>query len=57
MIEGYAEHGEFTRKGLKTLVDRLGGLGLKIERANSLGPFYLNAHRALDPKARRKSTS
>ena len=46
MIEGYAEHGEFTRKALKTLVDRLGGLGLKIERANSLGPFYLNAHLA-----------
>jgi mannonate dehydratase len=46
MIEGYAEHGEFTRKGLKAFVDRLGGVGLKIERANSLGPFYLNAHLA-----------
>ncbi len=46
MIEGYAEHGEFTRKGLKTLVDRLDSVGLTIERANSLGPFYLNAHLA-----------
>jgi len=46
LIEGYSEHGEFTRKALKALVDRLGGLGLKIERANSLGPFYLNAHLA-----------
>ena len=46
MIEGYAEHGEFTRKGLKAFVDRLDSVGLKIERANSLGPFYLNAHLA-----------
>ena len=46
MIEGYGEHGVFTRKALKALIDRLDGLGLKIERANSLGSFYLNAHLA-----------
>jgi len=46
MIEGYSEHGEFTRKGLEAFIDRLGNVGLKIERANSLGPFYLNAHLA-----------
>lgn len=46
MIEGYSESGEFTRKALKAFIDRLGNVGLKIERANSLGPFYLNAHLA-----------
>ena len=46
MIEGYSEYGEFTRKALKAFIDRLGNVGLKIERANSLGPFYLNAHLA-----------
>ncbi|MBT6155540.1 MAG: TIM barrel protein [Planctomycetaceae bacterium] len=43
LIDGYAEHGIFTRAALKAFIKRLDGVGLKIERANSLGPFYLNA--------------
>ena len=43
MIEGYRESGRFTREALKRFVGRLEKVGLQIERANSLGKFYLNA--------------
>jgi mannonate dehydratase len=43
LIDGYVEHGVFTRAALKAFIKRLDGVGLKIERANSLGPYYLNA--------------
>jgi mannonate dehydratase len=44
VVEGYREHGEFTREALHALIDRLDAVGLKIERANTQGPQYLNAH-------------
>jgi mannonate dehydratase len=44
MVEGYTQTGSFTRAALKTLLDRLAAVGLRIERANSLAPYYLNAH-------------
>src|SRR5262249_5604301 len=31
---------------LQKLIDRLAAVGLRIERANSLNPYYLNAHLA-----------
>jgi mannonate dehydratase len=43
-IKGYRETGRFTREALKEFVDRLTNVGLRIERANSLAPYYLNAH-------------
>jgi mannonate dehydratase len=46
MVEGYRDAGCFERKALKQLMDRFAAVGLQIERANSLGPFYLNAHLA-----------
>lgn len=45
-VKGYQETGSFTEAALKEYIDRLGAVGLKIERANSLGPQYLNAHLA-----------
>jgi mannonate dehydratase len=44
LIKGYAEHGVFTKADLQAFIDRLDACGLKIERANSLGPMCLNAH-------------
>ncbi len=44
LVRGYTEQGIFARSDLQELIDRLDNVGLKIERANSLGPFYLNAH-------------
>ena len=44
LVEGYEEHGVFAKADLKAFVDRLAIVGLKIERANSLGSYYLNAH-------------
>lgn len=44
LIPGYAEHGVFAKADLDAFVRRLDDVGLKIERANSLGPHYLNAH-------------
>lgn len=44
LIEGYTENGVFSRAALKAFVERLDAVGLKIERANSLGPYCLNAH-------------
>ena len=46
LIKGYAENGIFTKADLHALIDRLAAVGLRIERANSLGPQYLNAHLA-----------
>jgi mannonate dehydratase len=44
MVQGYRETGTMTREALRELVDRFAGVGLKIERANALGPYILNAH-------------
>jgi mannonate dehydratase len=44
MVKGYAETGSFTKAALQEFLDRLAVVGLRVERANSLGPFYLNAH-------------
>ena len=46
LIDGYSEHGEFTRRELERLIKRFDNVGLKIERANSRGRYYLNAHLA-----------
>ncbi len=43
LIKGYEEHGTFTAAAFQEFVDRLDAVGLRIERANSLGPYYLNA--------------
>jgi mannonate dehydratase len=43
LIPGYEEHGVFSKAAFHEFVNRLDAVGLKIERANSLGPFYLNA--------------
>ena len=44
LVEGYQENGIFTKAALQQFIKRLDGVGLKIERANSLGAYYLNAH-------------
>lgn len=44
LIKGYGEHGVFTRADLRAFIDRLDSVGLRIERANALGPLCLNAH-------------
>src|SRR5262249_30230791 len=44
MVKGYAETGCFTKAALQEFLDRLAAVGLRVERANSLGPYYLNAH-------------
>lgn len=44
MVPGYAETGRFTRDALRKLKDRFAAVGLKIERANALGPYSLSAH-------------
>ena len=44
MVKGYRETGCFTKSALQELIDRLGAVGLQIERANSSGRHYLNAH-------------
>lgn len=44
MVEGYSETGSLTRDAFRRLNDRLQRVGLRIERANSLGPHYLDAH-------------
>lgn len=43
-IKGYQENGIFAPADLKEFVSRLDHVGLKIERANALGPMLLNAH-------------
>ena len=44
MVPGYAETGTFTRDALRQLMDRFAAVGLRIERANDLGPKFKNAH-------------
>jgi mannonate dehydratase len=44
LIKGYAEQGVFAKADLQAFIDRLDGSGLRIERANALGPYCLNAH-------------
>jgi len=46
MVKGYQEHGVVTKGDFRDFVKRLDGLGLKIERANTVGTKYLNAHLA-----------
>jgi mannonate dehydratase len=43
-VKGYSETGAFTADALKEYIGRLADASLRIERANSLGPYYLNAH-------------
>lgn len=43
LIKGYKENGVFTKADLQAFIDRLDGVGLRIERANALGPYALNA--------------
>src|SRR5262249_26237213 len=46
MVKGYRETGRVTREALQALVDRFAAVGLRIERANALGDYILNAHLA-----------
>ncbi len=46
LVEGYKQHGIFAKTDLRALMDRFDAVGLRIERANSLGAQYLNAHLA-----------
>ncbi|MEE8154987.1 MAG: mannonate dehydratase [Phycisphaerales bacterium] len=43
LVRGYRKNGVFSKADLQAFIDRLDAVGLKIERANSLGPYYLNA--------------
>ena len=43
LINSYREHGIFGRAELKEYIQRLDSAGLRIERANSRAPYYLNA--------------
>jgi mannonate dehydratase len=53
MVKGYRETGAITRSALRELMDRFDAVGLRIERANALGDFILNAHLAR-PQGRRE---
>lgn len=44
MVSGYRENGIFSKASLQELMARFEGVGLRIERANALGPYALNAH-------------
>jgi mannonate dehydratase len=44
MVAGYRETGCFTKDAWQQFLDRLAAVGLRIERANSLNPHYLEAH-------------
>jgi mannonate dehydratase len=44
LVEGYDETGFVTKDALRRFLDRLDAVGLKIERANTSGSNYLNAH-------------
>ena len=44
MVKRYQETGIFAKEALKELIDRFAAVGLRIERANTLGPYILNAH-------------
>ena len=43
LIKGYKGSGLFAKADLRAFIDRLGAVGLRIERANALGPYALNA--------------
>ncbi|MDA1278497.1 MAG: hypothetical protein O3B95_00425 [Chloroflexi bacterium] len=44
MVPGYSEAGgRASREGLATVIEKLDDAGLKIERANTSGPDYVNA--------------
>jgi mannonate dehydratase len=43
LIKGYKESGLFTKADLQAFIDRLAAAGLRIERANALAPYALNA--------------
>lgn len=44
LVDGYRETGTVTKATLKKFLDRLDAVGLKIERANTSGSYYRNAH-------------
>jgi D-mannonate dehydratase len=44
MVQGYRETGSVTKEALHELITRFDAVGLRIERANALGPQILNAH-------------
>lgn len=44
MVQGYQESGSITKAALDELIARFDAVGLKIERANALAPYILNAH-------------
>jgi mannonate dehydratase len=44
MVPGYRETGCITREALRELMARFDAVGLRIERANAMGPQMLNAH-------------
>jgi mannonate dehydratase len=44
LVKGYQETGSITKQALSELMDRFGAVGLRIERANALGDYILNAH-------------
>jgi mannonate dehydratase len=46
MVQGYRETGRITAPALHELVTRLDAVGLRIERANALGDYIVNAHLA-----------
>lgn len=43
LIKGYKESGIFAKADLQAFIDRLGSAGLRIERANALSAYALNA--------------
>jgi len=43
LIDSYKEDGTFSKAELQDYIQRLNGAGLRIERANSRAPYYLNA--------------
>lgn len=47
MVDGYRDNGTITKTALRQLLDRIQGVGLKLERANALGPYINNAHLGL----------
>ena len=44
MVKGYQETGSITKAALHELIARFDAVGLRIERANALSPYILNAH-------------
>jgi mannonate dehydratase len=53
MVQGYRENGSFSKAALHQLMDRFEAVGLRIERANALGPYIVNAHLGL-PEGQRE---